>query len=115
MLDARFDVGDAAKEWQGSCGAIANDNKASPEGIKNWYQVIAMRLQIRGFAVLDAMPSGRWSEIVDALIQEYRDGKLETSREATTVVDAPFEDVSRTWMRLFEGASIGKLLTRLVQ
>lgn len=97
-----------------ACGAIANYNKAEPEGIKNWYHVIAMRLQIRGFVVLDAMPSGRWSEIVDALIRGYRDGKLVTSQEGTTVVDAPFEDVPRTWMRLFEGASIGKLLTRLV-
>lgn len=97
-----------------ACGAMANYNKASPEGIKNWYHVVAMRLQIRGFVVLDAMPSGRWSEIVNALIQGYRDGKLETSREGTTVVDALFEDVPRTWMRLFEGASIGKLLTRLV-
>lgn len=49
------------------------------------------------------MPSGRWSEIVDALIQGYRDGKLRTSQEGTTFVDTLFEDVPQTWMRLFEG------------
>ncbi|KAH8646305.1 hypothetical protein BX600DRAFT_484860 [Xylariales sp. PMI_506] len=104
-----------------ACGAIAGYNSGSGNssssntaaGIKNWYHVIAMRLQIRGFVVLDAGPV-RSGEIVASLIQAYQDGRIKLTEESQTVVPAKFEDVPKAWMKLFEGHNTGKLLTQLV-
>jgi NADPH-dependent curcumin reductase CurA len=41
-------------------------------------------------------------------------GKLKIDAESETVIDAEFEDVPATWMKLFEGVYIGKLVTKLV-
>lgn len=97
-----------------ACGAISEYNAHSPVGIKNWYHVIAMRLQIKGFIVLDAIPSGRWDEITDVMVQGYLDGKIIADEKGVTIVPAKFEDVPTTWMRLFEGQNTGKLLTQLM-
>ena len=40
------------------------------------------------------------------------EGKLVVTEE--TVVDTKFEDVPKTWQRLFSGQNRGKLVTRLV-
>lgn len=50
------------------CGATAEYNSGARSGIKNWYHAIAMRLQIRGFVVLDAIPTGRWAQMLECLI-----------------------------------------------
>jgi len=97
-----------------ACGAIADYNGGKTVGITNWYQVIAMRLQIRGLVVTDAIPTGRWGEIVDALEQGYQAGKIRVTDDSLTIAKATFEEVPETWMRLFEGKSSGKLLTQLV-
>lgn len=97
-----------------ACGAIADYNGVNSAEIKNWYQVIAMRLQIRGMVVTDAIPSGRWTAIVDTLTQGYSDGKIRATEDGMTVVPTVFEDIPKTWMKLFEGGSSGKLLTQLV-
>jgi NADPH-dependent curcumin reductase CurA len=96
-----------------ACGAIADYNGESA-GIKNWYHVIAMRLLIRGFVVTDSVLTGRWTKIVDSLIQGYQDGKIKATEEGLSIVPAKFEDIPETWMRLFEGRNSGKLLTQLV-
>ncbi|KAL5343603.1 hypothetical protein BJX70DRAFT_115601 [Aspergillus crustosus] len=98
-----------------ACGAITDYNSPDAWGIKNWYHVIAMRLQIQGFVVLDALVGGRWSEITGILIEGYQQDKLRVTDNGTTVVATEFEDIPKTWMRLFEGQSTGKLLTKLVK
>jgi hypothetical protein len=95
-----------------ACGAIADYN-STPVGIKNWYDVIAMRLQIRGFVVTDAT-SGRFAEIMEALLQGYREGKIKATEDGHTIVPTDFDDIPKTWMRLFDGQNTGKLLTKLV-
>jgi NADPH-dependent curcumin reductase CurA len=97
-----------------ACGAIADYNSNERAGIKNWYQVIAMRLQIRGMVVTDAIPTGRWTGMVDSLIQAYQEGKIRATEEGLTIVPTRFEDVPKTWMGLFEGRNTGKMLTQLV-
>jgi NADPH-dependent curcumin reductase CurA len=97
-----------------ACGAIAEYNSGEKGGIKNWYHVIAMRLQIRGFVVLDAIPSGRWTEIVEFLVQGYQDGKIMATEEGLTIRQSSFEEVPKTWMGLFDSRNSGKLLTRLM-
>ncbi|QKX63049.1 uncharacterized protein TRUGW13939_10217 [Talaromyces rugulosus] len=95
-----------------ACGAIADYNSQTRAGIKNWYDVIGMRLQIKGFVVTDAGPA-RWAAIVGALVQGYREGKIRVADDGQTIVPTAFEDIPKTWMRLFDGQSTGKLLTRL--
>lgn len=95
-----------------ACGAISEYNDASSR-IKNWYHVIAMRLKISGFVVLDAISSGRWGAITDNLLRNYELGRLKMPNEVQTLVKSNFEGVPKTWMRLFSGESSGKLFTQL--
>jgi NADPH-dependent curcumin reductase CurA len=96
-----------------ACGAMADYNDSTPIGIKNWYDVIAMRMTIRGFVVTDATPA-RTGEIVNALVRGYTEGKIKANLDGQTIVPANFEDIPETWMRLFTGQSTGKLLTKLL-
>ncbi len=41
------------------------------------------------------------------------EGKIDVS-EGETVVVTKFEDVPKTWLRLFQGQNRGKLITKLV-
>ncbi|OKL61679.1 hypothetical protein UA08_02986 [Talaromyces atroroseus] len=98
-----------------ACGAISeyNTKKGSRPGIKNWYDVIAMRLTVKGLVVLDLTPA-RWGEIVHALLQGYHEGKIQANEAGQTIVPASFEDIPKIWMKLFDGQATGKLLTKLV-
>lgn len=69
-----------------------------------------MRLQIRGFVVLDYMSKA--GEALETLRKALAEGKLQI-QEGEHIVKAGFEDVPRTWMMLFEGANQGKLVTAL--
>ena len=42
------------------------------------------------------------------------DGKIKLDGDSETVVETKFDDVPRTWLRLFEGANSGKLLSKIV-
>lgn len=90
-----------------ACGAIADYNSSERGGIKNWYHVIAMRLQTRGFVVTDAIPTGMWTKMVDSLVQGYQEGKIKATDDGLTIVPTTFEDIPKTWMGLFEGRNTG--------
>jgi len=95
-----------------ACGAISNYN-ASPErttGLKNWFEVISMRLEVRGFIVIDyisQMPQAR-----ELFRKALEDGKLKVD-EGEHIVKASFEEIPNTWMLLFSGSNTGKLITAL--
>lgn len=72
-----------------------------------------MRLSIRGFIASDYLPKAR--EVTDLFLQGLRDGKLKISGENEQVVPTKFEDVPKTWLKLFEGGNTGKLISRLVE
>lgn len=95
-----------------ACGAIAQYNKSDKDGLKNWFEVISNRIQIRGFIVFDFMP--RAPAAIGELVQAYKEGKITLGDENETVVDTKFEDVPKTWMGLFEGRNTGKLVTKVV-
>lgn len=95
-------------------GAISNYNAGEGEGgvrLKNWFEIISMRLQIRGFIVLDHPE--RMEEAQKAFHKALDEGKLDIT-EGEHVVEAKFEDVPATWLKLFEGANTGKLITKLI-
>lgn len=92
------------------CGAIASYNTSNEKtaGIKNWFEMIIMRLTAKGFIVLDYMD--KFPEAREIFRKALEDGKLKIE-EGEQVVKAGFEDVPKTWMTLFSGGNTGKLVT----
>lgn len=94
------------------CGAVSAYNSGNTWASKNYFQVITMRLQIRGFIIIDFLP--RAAEAIDALRKALQEGKIKIGDANETVVDTKFEDVPKTWTMLFSGGNTGKLVTKLV-
>ena len=95
-----------------ACGAVSNYNSdmSKTGGIKNWFEIISMRLNIRGFIVLDYMD--KFAQAREVLQKALGEGKL-VIEGGEQLVKTRFEDVPRTWMMLFEGGNTGKLITDL--
>jgi NADPH-dependent curcumin reductase CurA len=94
-----------------ACGAIADYNASEKSGLTNWFEVIAMRLKITGFIVIDfAADFGR---AIGELVQSVKEGKIQVSDANETVIESSFEDIPKTWTKLFEGSNQGKLVTKL--
>jgi NADPH-dependent curcumin reductase CurA len=97
-----------------ACGAVATYNSmGSDSGVKNWFEVISNRIEIRGFIVTDAFTSGKVEGILGELMKGVKGGKIQLGPETETVVKTKFEDVVKTWMMLFKGGNTGKLVTEL--
>ncbi|KIW12232.1 hypothetical protein PV08_09508 [Exophiala spinifera] len=94
-----------------ACGAISQYNSSEPLALKNYFQVISMRLQIRGFILLDYLQ--KRAEALQVFRQAIQDGKLKIGEGNQTVVPTKFEDVPKTWLKLFSGDNTGKLLTKI--
>ncbi|KAH7056898.1 hypothetical protein B0J12DRAFT_595075 [Macrophomina phaseolina] len=94
------------------CGAISTYNSTAPMGLRNWFQVISMRLQLKGLILLDYMEE--IPRAIAELVKAVQDGKIVLGEESETVVETGIEGVPETWMRLFDGANKGKLITRLL-
>ena len=92
------------------CGAISQYNSAGDkrDGIKNWFEVISMRLKCQGFIVIDYLHKAQ--EALDVLKKALADGNL-SIEEGEHVVKASFEDIPKTWLTLFSGGNTGKLIT----
>ncbi|KAL4882570.1 hypothetical protein BJY04DRAFT_226970 [Aspergillus karnatakaensis] len=95
-----------------ACGTISNYNRPDPIDLKNFFEVISMRLHINGFIVLDYIH--KFSDVVAELTQAWKEGKIIVDESMQTVVEAKFEDVPNVWMKLFEGGNTGKLCTKIV-
>ncbi|KAK3068953.1 quinone oxidoreductase [Teratosphaeriaceae sp. CCFEE 6253] len=95
-----------------ACGAISNYNTTSDKatGLKNWFEVIQMRIQIKGFIVIDYLKDA--PKALEIFKKMLKDGKLEIEG-GEHVVDTKFEDIPKTWMMLFDGSNQGKLITAL--
>ncbi|KAM3418831.1 hypothetical protein BST61_g4795 [Cercospora zeina] len=96
-----------------ACGAISQYNTAQERttGLKNWFDVVMMRINIKGFIVIDFMKDfPRAREIFQ---QALKEGKLDLEG-GETVVKGSFEEIPQTWTKLFEGGNQGKLITQIV-
>ena len=72
-----------------------------------------MSLSIRGFIITDY--SSKFPETFQLFIQALKGGRLKVSNEQSEqLVDTKFEDVPRTWLKLFDGGNTGKLITKIV-
>jgi NADPH-dependent curcumin reductase CurA len=98
-----------------ACGAIADYNRGGDRiGLKNWFEIITNRLEIKGFIVTDSVNEGKSGGFLKVLIEGAKEGKIKIGPESETVVPTKFEDVPKTWMMLFEGGNQGKLVTKIV-
>ncbi|KAI8271022.1 hypothetical protein K4K58_004023 [Colletotrichum sp. SAR11_239] len=95
-----------------ACGSISNYNRdGNAVGLKNYFEVIAMRLQITGFINLDWVE--HLPEVRAILLDEWKKGTIVITNESEMVVEASFEEIPRTWMMLYSGGNTGKLVTKL--
>lgn len=94
-----------------ACGAVSDYNSSSPTGLRNWFEIIMMRIEIKGLIIFDFAP--KIPEATKELIQAYKDGKIKIGDENETIVDTKFEDIPQTWMMLFDGSNTGKLVTKV--
>ncbi|KAL1846644.1 hypothetical protein Plec18167_004955 [Paecilomyces lecythidis] len=93
-------------------GTVADYNRDSnAPGLKNFFQVVTMRLKILGFIVLDWID--HLPEVTEILVKEWEKGNLIIGDESETVVETDFTDIPRTWMMLYEGRNTGKLITKI--
>jgi NADPH-dependent curcumin reductase CurA len=76
------------------------------------FDVITMRLVIKGFIVTDF--TSDFPQIVGELVKATKEGKIKVGEENETVVETKFEDIPKTWARLFDGGNRGKLVTKIV-
>lgn len=97
-----------------ACGAVSQYNQSEKDGLKNWFEVISNRLEIKGFIVLDFIAQGKAPAAIGEMVQALKEGKMKLGDENETVVDTKMEDIPKTWMRLFEGKNTGKLVTHLI-
>ena len=72
-----------------------------------------MCINITGFIVSDYIH--KFGDVVAELSQALKEGKVILDDSMQTVVEAKIKEVPAVWMKLFEGANTGKLLTKIVQ
>jgi NADPH-dependent curcumin reductase CurA len=96
-----------------ACGAISNYNSSGDAltGLKNWFEVVSMRIEIKGFIVLDF--ADKFAEGLELFKNGVAEGKLKIGDEGEHIVESSFDEIPKTWMGLFEGANQGKLLTKI--
>ena len=97
-----------------ACGAITDYNKSEKGGLKNWFEIVSNRLEIKGFIVTDFISKGGAAVALREFTEAYEEGKIAIGPNSETVMETKFDDIPKTWMKLFEGANTGKLITKLV-
>jgi NADPH-dependent curcumin reductase CurA len=63
--------------------------------------------------VTDAINAGKAGPITQELIKGVKEGKIQMGAETETVVPTKFEDIPKTWTKLFSGGNTGKLVTQI--
>ncbi|ODV87779.1 hypothetical protein CANARDRAFT_51815 [[Candida] arabinofermentans NRRL YB-2248] len=96
-----------------ACGAIAAYNDSSLSQINNWFCVITKRLTVKGFIVGDH--AAKYGEAINTLTTGLMSGKISVKEGVDfTVVDCQgdkFDQVPKTWGKLFSSKPNGKLVT----
>ncbi|KAH7408684.1 hypothetical protein DE146DRAFT_646936 [Phaeosphaeria sp. MPI-PUGE-AT-0046c] len=96
-----------------ACGAVATYNSLGEGGIKNWFEIITNRIEVKGFIVTDAIMAGKAGAWLGELVKGVKEGKIQIGPETETLVPTKFEDVPKTWTMLFKGGNTGKLVTEI--
>ncbi|KAL4914488.1 hypothetical protein BDW62DRAFT_143133 [Aspergillus aurantiobrunneus] len=94
-----------------ACGFISTYNDEDVPPLRNWWNVVSMKLEIQGFVVLEF--AEQWEEAIGVIAKGLAEGKILLGPESETIVKGALEDVPAIWRKLFEGGNIGKLVTSL--
>jgi len=90
------------------CGAISQYNMEKPPLGTRWeWLITTKRLKVKGFVVGDF--HSQYDEALNKLAQWYREGKI--PKQVT--VDRGFENLPKSFTKLFQGQAKGKLLVRV--
>jgi NADPH-dependent curcumin reductase CurA len=90
------------------CGGISGYNeKQPPPGPHNYLNLIIQRGRMEGFLLLDYV--ARFGEAVQKLAGWVREGRIVFQED----VQEGFENIPRTFLRLFEGRNLGKQLLKI--
>lgn len=92
------------------CGAISAYNATEMVGPKNYLSLLVNRARMEGFVVFDYAP--RYQEAVTQMAQWIHEGKLKTIE---TVVDGDIDSFHETFMQLFKGENMGKLMLKITE
>ena len=60
-------------------------------GLKNWFEVIPMRIEIKGLIVLDYIH--KFGETMEVFKKALAEGKIKLDDKSEHVIEAKFEDV----------------------
>ena len=94
------------------CGAISTYNSSTACLLKNYAQLITMRLSLRGFVVHDfSNTEAKREEFMQAILGSNIIRPDEEIQD--TIVAGAIEDVPKIWLRLFKGGNRGKLITKI--
>lgn len=94
------------------CGAISIYNSSSATLLKNFPQLITMRLNLRGFVVHDfSNDEAKREQFMQAMLGS----NIITAEDGIqdTIMTGTVEDIPKIWLRLFDGGNQGKLITKL--
>lgn len=99
-----------------ACGAISGYNDRSKLRIGNWTEIIANRLNVKGFIVIDF--ASRFGEGVAKISSWIKEGKVKADETSYSLYDlseeSKFSEIPETWSLLFrDEKKPGKLLTKL--
>jgi len=89
------------------CGMIANYNDPNPPSFRFIARIIAARIRLKGFLILDYQ--SRMDEFYREMGQWVASGAVKSSQ---TVVEG-LENMPEAFLGLFEGANTGKMLVKL--
>ena len=92
------------------CGGIsAYNEKEFPPGPRNYLALVVRRARMEGFIVLDYLP--RMGEGIQALLGWVSAGEIKFQED----VQEGFENIPKTFLRLFQGKNRGKQLLRIAE
>ncbi|MBW2144760.1 MAG: NADP-dependent oxidoreductase [Deltaproteobacteria bacterium] len=90
------------------CGQISTYNDADPKpGPQNLKNIITRRVRMEGFIMIDYID--RIEEAMNDLVTWVMDGKIKYRED----IQEGFENIPRTFLRLFEGKNQGKQLLKI--
>ncbi len=90
------------------CGGIsAYNDESPPPGPSNYMQIVIRRLTVKGFILIDYFP--RAGEAIGELMGWIQSGDLVHAED----IQEGFENVPKTFLRLFDGRNLGKQLIRI--
>jgi NADPH-dependent curcumin reductase CurA len=96
-----------------ACGSVSTYNSMGTSGVKNWFEIVINRLEVKGFIVTDAVVAGKTAPMLKKMVEKVKEGKIKIGNDTETVVPTAFEDVPKTWTLLFSGGNQGKLITAI--